>query len=81
MWFTCFAVFRIHEYCFHAYILTIIVQSQLFILFSTKNSLIFIINSISRFKFSSEYFGQYKSKQNVLGSLTTITFSSMIIIT
>ena len=28
MLFICFAVFRVHEYRFHAYILTIIVQSR-----------------------------------------------------
>ena len=60
MWVIPFAVFRVHEYCFHAYILTIIVQS---ILFSGKDSLVFKINSVLCFKFSSTYFDQSKLKQ------------------
>ena len=60
MWVIPFAVFRVHEYCFHAYILTIIVQS---ILFSGKDSLVFKINLVLCFKFSSTYFDQSKLKQ------------------
>ena len=40
-----------------------------------------MINSISYFKFSSTSLGQSKLKQKVLGSLSTIIFSSMIVMT
>ena len=40
-----------------------------------------MINSVSSFKFSSTSLGQSKSKQKTLGSLMTIMFSSMIIMT
>ena len=55
MWSIRFAVFRFHEYCFLAYILTIIIESSFFILFSAKGTLLFMINSISCMKFSSTY--------------------------
>ena len=58
MWFIRFAVFCVHEYWFHAYILTIIVQSRFFFLFSATDSLLVIINSFSCFKFSSTFLGQ-----------------------
>ena len=80
MWFIRFAVFQVHEYCFHAYILKLIVQSH-FILFSTKDSLLFILNLISCFKLSSTSFDQSKSEQNLLGFLITIMLSSIIIMT
>ena len=52
-----------------------------FIIISTRDSLHFVINPISSFKFSSKCFGKSKLKQKVLGSLVTIIFSSIIIIT
>ena len=64
-----FAVFHVHEFCFYACILTIIVQSRFVILFSAKDSLLFMINSISYIKLSSTSFGKSKLKQKVLGSL------------
>ena len=75
-WFIRFAVFLVHEYRFNADILTI----SFFILFSAKDWLIFMMNSISCFKFSSTSLGQSKLKQNVLESLITIIFSSLIIV-
>ena len=33
MWLICFAVFCVYECCFHAYVLTIIFQSRVFVLF------------------------------------------------
>ena len=50
-------------------------------LFSAKDSLIFMMNSFLFFKFSSTSLSQLKSKQKVLGCLITIIFSSMIIMT
>ena len=79
MWFIRFAVFCVHEYCFHAYILKNNCTASFFILFSAKYSLLFMINSISCFKYSSTTFGQSKLKQKVLGSLIKIMFSSMIV--
>ena len=49
------------------------------ILFSAKNSLLFIINSISCFKLLSTSLGQSKWKWKVLESLITIIFPSIII--
>ena len=43
--------------------------------------MLFIINSISYFKFLSTYFGQSKLKQKNQGSLITIIFFWMIVIT
>ena len=72
-----FDVFLVHEYCSHAYIILI----SFFILSSAKYSFAFMKNSISCFKFSSTYLGESKLKQKVLGSLITITFFSIIIMT
>ena len=52
-----------------------------FIKFSAKDSLLFMMNSISCLKFSSASLGRWNLKQNVLESLITIIFSSMIIMT
>ena len=81
MWFIRFAAFCAHEYYFHAYIWTTVVQTLFFILFSAKDSLLFMINSILCFKFSSTSSGQWKPKSKNLGSLITIIFSSIIIMT
>ena len=45
-----------------------------FFYFTAKDSLLFFIDSISCFKFSSTYFGQSKLKQKVLESLITIWY-------
>ena len=66
MWLISLADFCVREYCFHAYILTIISQSR-FLFYS----LLFIINSTS--------FSQSRLKQKILGSLITIIFSAIII--
>ena len=47
----------------------------------SQDSLLFIVNSISCFKFSSTIFDQLKLQQKVLGSVITIIFSFMIIMT
>ena len=52
-----------------------------FIIISAKDSLFFMINSISSFKFLSTSFGKSKLKQNVLWALITIIFSSIIRLT
>ena len=52
-----------------------------FIWFSAKDSLLFIINSVSCFKVSSTSLGWSKWKQNILGPLIRIIFSSIIIMT
>ena len=75
MWFIRFTVFFVHEYCFRAYILTIIVQLRVF-LFTCKYSLLFMINSILYLKLSSTYFGQSTLKQKILVSFITTIFSS-----
>ena len=72
MWFIRFAIFCVHEYCVHAYILTRIVQPGFLFCSQLK---------IHCFKFSSTSLAQWKLKQNVLGSLIKIIFSSKIIIT
>ena len=51
-----------------------------FLLFSAKDSRLFIIYSISCFEFASTSFPQSNLKRNVLESLITIIFSSMILI-
>ena len=63
MWLIRFSVFCIDEYFFHAYILIIFVQSCFFILLSARDLLLFVINSVSFFKFSSISFGQSKLKE------------------
>ena len=80
MWLIRFAVFRVYEYCLCLYFSNSC-SISFFVLFSAKDSLLFIINLISCFKLSSSSLGQWKSKQNVLGSLITIILSSMIILT
>ena len=47
----------------------------------SKDSLLFMINSILCFKFSSTSLGQSKLKQNVLGPLVTVIFSSVMMMT
>ena len=54
-------------------------STSFFILFSARNLLLFIINSISCYKFSSTFFSESKLKQKILGSLITIIFSAIII--
>ena len=73
-----FAVFCVHEYCFHDYILTIIVQSCLFYS-QRKNCFYDKFNFL--FQILINILDWSKLKQKVLGSLFTIIFSSMIIMT
>ena len=54
---------------------------RVFILFSAKDSLVFMINPIPNFKCSSTFFDQSKLKQKVFGSLITVIFFSINIMT
>ena len=71
----------VHENCFHVYVLTIIDQSCFLFGSQLKIHLLFIINSVSCFKVSSTSLGWSKWKQNILGPLIRIIFSSIIIMT
>ena len=82
MWFIHFAVFCVHEY----FMETILYLGSnclisVFILFSDKDALLLIINSVSCFKFLSTFLGQSKLQRKGLESLIKIIFSSMIIVT
>ena len=83
MWFIHFAVFRVHEYRFNAYILPIIVQSR-FLFYSQFNFFLFIafydkLTFVLQIRIN--IFRPIKMKIKVLGYLVKIIFSSIIIMT
>ena len=76
MWLIGSAIPCVQKYIFHAYICTIIGQ-LVFVLYSVKDSLQPMINSVSCFKFLSTFSGISKSRWNVLVSHITSILSLM----
>ena len=66
IWLTCFAVFRVYEYCSHAYILKIIVQS-LFLVYSQLNYIAFYNKSNFTLQLLINIFGKIKTKTKYFG--------------
>ena len=78
MWFIHFSVFRVHEYCFHTYISTIVVQSRFW--FYSQLIIHWFLLSI-QFCTSNSHrhlLANKKLTQKVLGSLITSIFFSII---
>ena len=80
MWFIHFAFFRVHHYYFHTYNLTIIVQSR-FSFCSQLKIRCFYDKFNFKLQIIINIFRSMKMKTKILGSLITIIFSSIIIMT